>query len=56
MLLHYIRQYRACQREALRLAEQSSHAKNSQEYELLKSKAIRCIEKAKEYNALIRLC
>lgn len=56
MLLHYIRQYRACQREALRLAEQSSHAKNSQEYELLKSKAIRCLEKAKEYNALIRLC
>ena len=55
MLLHYIRQYRACQREALRLAEQSSHAKNSQEYELLKSKAIRCLEKAKEYNALIRL-
>lgn len=56
MLLHYIRQYRACQHEALRLAEQSSHAKNSQEYELLKSKAIRCLEKAKEYNALIRLC
>lgn len=56
MLLHYVRQYRACQREALALAEQASHAKNSQEYELLKSKAIRCLEKAKEYNALIRLC
>ena len=56
MLLHYIKQYRACQREALQFAEQSSHAKNSQEYELLKSKAIRCLEKAKEYNALIRLC
>ena len=56
MLLHYIRQYRACQREALRLAEQSSHAKNSQEYELLRMKAFKCLEKAKEYNALIRLC
>ena len=56
MLLHYIRQYRACQREALQFAEQASHAKNSQEYELLKVKAIRCLEKAKKYNALIRLC
>lgn len=56
MLLHYIRQYKALNKEALQLAEQSSHAKNSQEYELLKSKAIRCLEKAKEYNALIRLC
>lgn len=56
MLLHYIKQYRACQREAIALAERASHAKNSQEYELLKIKAIRCLEKAKEYNALIRMC
>lgn len=56
MLLHYIRQYRACQREALALAEQASHVKNSQEYELLRIKAFKCLQKAKEYNALIRLC
>lgn len=56
MLLHYIRQYKAFNKEALALTEQSSHAKNSQEYELLKVKAIRCLEKAKEYNTLIRLC
>lgn len=56
MLLHYIRQYKALHKEALRFAEQASHTANSQEYELLKSKAIRCLEKAKEYNALIRMC
>lgn len=56
MLLHYIKQYRACQREAIALAEQASHAKNSQEYELLRVKAFKCLEKAKEYNALIRMC
>ena len=56
MLLHYIRQYKALHKEALALAEQANHAKNSQEYELLKVKAIRCLQKAKEYNALIRLC
>jgi hypothetical protein len=56
MLLHYIKQYRACQREALQFAEQASRVKNSQEYELLRMKAFKCLEKAKEYNALIRLC
>ena len=56
MLLHYIRQYKALHKEALQIAEQASRVKNSQEYELLKVKAIRCLEKAKEYNALIRLC
>lgn len=56
MLLHYVRQYRACQREALALAEQASHTANSQEYELLKVKAIRYLEKAKEYNKLIQMC
>lgn len=56
MLLHYVRQYRACQREALALAEQASHTANRQEYELLRMKAFKCLEKAKEYNALIRLC
>ena len=56
MLLHYIRQYRACQREAFALAKQASRVKNSQEYELLKVKAIRFLEKAKEYDKLIRLC
>ena len=56
MLLHYVRQYRACQREALALAEQASHTADRQEYELLKVKAIRCLEKAKEYDKLIRLC
>ena len=56
MLLHYIRQYKALNKEALALAEQASHTRNAQEYELLKVKAIRCLEKAKEYNALIRMC
>ena len=56
MLLHYIKQYRACQREALALAEQANHTADRQEYELLKVKAIRCLEKAKEYDKLIRLC
>jgi len=56
MLLHYIRQYKALNKEALALADQASHTVDRQEYELLKVKAIRCLEKAKEYNALIRLC
>lgn len=56
MLLHYIKQYRACQREAIALAEQASHTADRQEYELLKVKAIRCLEKAKEYNKLIQMC
>lgn len=56
MLLHYIRQYKALNKEALALADQASHTVDRQEYELLKVKAIRCLEKAKEYNDLIRLC
>lgn len=56
MLLHYVRQYRACQREAIALAERASHTADRQEYELLRMKAFKCLEKAKEYNALIRLC
>ena len=56
MLLHYIRQYKALHKEALQIAEQASRVKNSQEYELLKVKAIRCLEKAKEYNKLIQMC
>ena len=44
MLLHYIRQYKALNKEALALAEQASHTANRQEYELLKVKAIRCFE------------
>lgn len=56
MLLHYIRQYRACQREALQLAEQASHTANRQEYELLRVKAFKCLQKAEEYNALISMC
>lgn len=56
MLLHYIRQYKALHKEALQLAEQASHTANCQEYELLRVKAIKCLEKAKEYNALIRMC
>ena len=56
MLLHYIRQYKALNKEALALAEQASHTANRQEYELLRMKAFKCLEKAKEYNALIRLC
>ena len=56
MLLHYIRQYKALNKEALALAEQASHARNAQEYELLRVKAFKCLKKAKEYNALIRLC
>lgn len=56
MLLHYIRQYKALNKEALQLAEQASHARNVQEYELLRVKAFKCLQKAKEYNALIRMC
>lgn len=56
MLLHYIRQYKALHKEALRFAEQASHTANRQEYELLRVKAFKCLEKAKEYNKLIQMC
>lgn len=56
MLLHYIRQYKALNKEALALAEQASHARNAQEYELLRVKAFKCLQKAKEYNKLIQMC
>ena len=56
MLLHYIRQYKALNKEALQLAEQASHTANRQEYELLRVKAFKCLQKAKEYNKLIQLC
>lgn len=56
MLLHYIRQYKALNKEALQLAEQASHAKNAQEYELLRVKAFKCLQKAKEYNKLMQMC
>ena len=56
MLLHYIRQYKALNKEALQLAEQASHTRNAQEYQLLRKKAIKCLEKAKEYNKLIQMC
>jgi len=56
MLLHYIRQYKALHKEALQIAEQASRVKNSQEYELLRMKAFKCLQKAKEYNKLIQMC